>query len=128
MKQSTLISSYTTSSKLLLDVYFELKGMVYANNSAVPMLNIGKGENALLCRTNKKECCGTPPNRYGEFYYPNGIRIPVAKQKHGFYRDRGQQVIRLNRREEVASPRGKYRCEIPDGDGVTQKIYITLTE
>ena len=97
------------------------------NNSAnVALSEVGEGENALLCKTNKENCCGASPNRFGEFYYPNGIKVPVAKRQQGFYRNRGEKVIRLNRRDGVTSPKGKYRCEIPDANGMMQNIYINL--
>ena len=91
-------------------------------------LEIGEGDSALVCKTNKVECCGTRPNRYGEFYYPNGERVPVVGLAGGteLYRNRGNQLIRLNRRRGVVSSRGKYRCEIPDDGDVMQKIFITL--
>ena len=107
-------------------VFFEIGGTAYPNNSAIHLLDVGEGENGLFCKTNRKECCRTPLNRIGEFYYPNGIQVPIAKLMHGFYRNRGEQVIRLNRREGITSPTGRYRCEIPDDSGVMQNIYITL--
>ena len=109
-----------------IGVYFELNGVVYMNNSAASLLEVGEGENALFCKTSREECCGTPPNRFGEFYYPNGTKVPIAKLQQGFYCNRGQQVIRLNRREGVTSPAGRYQCEIPDASGMTQNIYIVL--
>ena len=107
-------------------VYFELKGITYMNNSAASLLEVGEGENALLCKTNNESCCGTPPNRFGEFYYPNGIKVPIAKQQQGFYRNRGEKIIRLNRRDGATLPTGRYRCEIPDASGYMQNVYITL--
>lgn len=108
-------------------IYFELNGKIYLNNTAVSMSEIGEGNKALHCKTDKEECCGTVPNRFGEFYYPNGVQIPIARQQHGLYRDRGEQIVRLNRREGIISPMGTYRCEIPNADGKIVKIYITLT-
>lgn len=110
----------------MLGVYFELNGKIYTNNSVISMMDIGEGESALLCKTDLAVCCGTPPHRFGEFYYPNGVQVPVAKQQHGFYRNRGPQVVRLNRREGIALPRGRYRCEIPGASGEMKNIYITL--
>ena len=110
-----------------IGVYFELNGVMYTNNSAVLLSEVGEGENALLCKTNKEDCCGTPPNRFGEFYYPNDIKVPIAKEQQGFYRNRGEKVIRLNRRDGTISPIGKYQCEIPDASGSIQNIYITLS-
>ena len=104
-----------------------LGGKVYQNNSAAPLTEVGEGDNALLCKTDKEECCGTVPNRFGEFYYPSGIQVPIARQQQGFYRNRGNQIIRLNRREGITSPTGPYRCEIPNADDMMVTIYITLT-
>jgi hypothetical protein len=109
-------------------VYFELNGNIIPNNSVASFISIGEGGAALLCKTDKKACCGNAPNRYGDFYYPNGGKVPVSGLAGGLelYRNRGNQLIRLNRRSGVVSPRGKYRCEIPDDSDVMQKIFITL--
>lgn len=96
------------------------------NNSIVSLSKIGRGKNALLCKTKRKDCCGTRPNHFGEYYYPNGIKVPTAKLWQGFFRNRGEKVIRLNQRGGVTSPKGKYRCEIPDANGSMQNIYINL--
>jgi hypothetical protein len=102
--------------------------MTYSNNSQVSMQEIGEGENALSCRTNNADCCKS--SRSGEFFYPNGTLVPIRKTGHGFYRDRGEGEIHLNRLEEanIMLPMGKFRCEIP-GPGPTgdlQSLYITL--
>ena len=113
---------------MLGGLYFELNNKIYLNNSAIPLRNVGAGDRALLCKTDRKDCCRTPPNRYGEFYYPNGVTVPSAGRQQGFYRNRGEQVIRLNRRSIATSPTGKYHCAIPRVDGEIQNIYVTLTE
>ena len=112
-----------------VDVYFELKGKRYDNNSEISILTIGEGDDALLCKTDKQDCCGTKPNRFGEFYFPHGVRVLINKAGQDFYRDRGEQLIRLNRRPRVGSsfPTGRYFCEIPDADNVIQKIFINIT-
>ena len=108
-------------------VHFILDGQFYGNNSIVSLESIGEGEeNALLCRTDRVDCCGTVPNRFGQFYYPNGVQVPVNNAGQGFYRNRGDQVVQLNRREGISSPTGRYRCEIPDVSGDIQSLYITL--
>ena len=112
----------------VLGIYFEINGKVYLNNSALSLTDIGEGTSALYCRTDMEECCATEPNRFGHFYYPNGVQVPIANRQHGFYRNRGNQIIRLNRREGITSPTGTYQCEIPNADDETVKIYITLTE
>ena len=107
-------------------MYFELKGKVYNNNSFVSITDIGEDDKALLCKTDKVECCGTRPNRFGEFYYPDGSRVPIKRENDRFYRNRDEQQIRLNRRVGSVSPTGLYRCEIPDSNNVMLKVFINI--
>ena len=108
---------------------FELQGKFFPNNSVVSISKIGTREDALVCKTDREDCC-TIPNRAGEFYYPNGVKVPIRSRGHHFYRDRGEQQIRLNRRIEFNgenSVTGVYKCEIPDTSGVFVELYITIT-
>ena len=118
----TLMMSFLS----IVGVHFELNGKVYANNSFVNIIDIGESEEALLCKTDKVDCCGTVPNRFGEFYYPNGEKVPINKSGEGFFRNRGEQQIRLNRRPGIMTPTGVYRCEIPDGNNMMQKVFINI--
>ena len=111
---------------IITSVYFELNGKVYPNNSIISLLEVGEDDSALLCKTDLTDCCGTPPNRLGEFYYPSGDIVPVRKVEQGFYRNRGVQEVRLNRREGVVSPAGKFRCEVPDASGTVQTLHTFL--
>ena len=108
-------------------VYFELNGQKYPNNSVVTISAIGENDNALVCKTDKTECCGTLPNRFGQFYYPNTAQVPINRAGDGFYRNRGSQMIRLNRRPGTVGPTGLYSCEIPDSSGTNRKIFVNLT-
>lgn len=107
-------------------VYFELNGNIYHNNSAISLQSVGEGERALICKTNKQDCCGTPPNRLGEFLYPNGDIVPIRILQDEFYRQRGDGEIYLNRRVDTTSPSGTYSCVIPDAAGTIQTLYIDL--
>ena len=110
-------------------VNFVLHGRTYLNNSFVAINDIGEGDNALLCVTDKSDCC-KPPNGdtvQGEFYYPNNNLVNNQASGDSLYRNRGPQVIHLNRRNDVLSPTGRYRCEIPDNSGRIQNIYINVT-
>lgn len=100
----------------------------YTNNSVINIADIGEGENALLCMTNNKSCCGTQPNRAGQFYYPDGGMVPIEGAGQGFYRDRHSQHIRLNRRQGTYHPTGWYHCEIPNASGENQKLVFKLSD
>ena len=109
------------------DVRFSLNGTTYQNNSCVALEDIGKGNNALLCVTNQTACCRPPytgkngPGN-GNWFFPNGTRVPSIGEKSDFYRTREKMVVRLNRKK--GGEDGIYRCEIPDSMNFTQTIYI----
>ena len=60
------------------------------------------------------------------WYFPDGHEIlPGFLAVSDIYQNRGPQIVRLNRRNGVQSPSGKYRCEIPDANGTT-KLFVTI--
>lgn len=128
MMLDDVLATVLYNHSLCTGIHFELNGNKYVNNSIVSITEVGEGENALLCKTNKRDCCMITGKRYGEFYYPNGVKVPINKHRHGFYRNRGNQVVRLNRRinEDIKSPTGVYCCVVPDACDVKQKICIEL--
>ena len=88
---------------------------------------IGEGDDAaLLCHTDKPDCCDKP-NKAGEWYYPNGTIVGIkAESQDEFYRNRGTQVVRLNHRNESFTERGLFQCEIPDSSNMTQTVYVHI--
>ena len=103
-----------------------LRGQSIANNSYVDVDDIGEDENALLCHTNKIDCCRYP-NRAGEWYFPNGTRVGiVGGSSDDFYRDRGTQIVRLNHRIGSFTARGLFRCEVLDASGTNRRIYVNI--
>ena len=102
------------------DVWFSLNGTTYQNNSNVILEDIGIGVDALLCKTNHAVCCQNPA--LGNWFFPNGSRVPSRKTSWDFYRTRGRMAVHLNHRR--GGVEGIYHCEIPDTMNVTQTIYI----
>ena len=98
------------------------------NNSIVNINDIGEGYNGrptLVCTTTFRPCCYTPPDRQGEWYYPNGTVVPHSNTGWDFHRSRGDDgTVHLNRRNSATFPLGVFNCEIPDSDGVYQTAYI----
>ena len=109
-------------------VRFSLNGITYQNNSIVTLEDIGKGGNALLCITDQTACCRPPYTdsiwqlAIGNWFFPNGTRVPVSNRQWDFHRTRGQSVVHLLRRR--GGEEGIYHCTIPDAVNVTQTIYI----
>ena len=89
--------------------------------------DIGESDDSLLCITNQTACCLPPytggmERALGNWFFPNGSRVLSGLNQWNIYSDRGQMVVRLNRRK--GGVEGIYRCEIPDAMNVTQNIYI----
>ena len=111
-------------------MYIEFHGLVYPNNSVIPLSQVGGGVDGVYCRTNNSPCCSYPGGRKGEIFYPDGTLVQIEGEGDTFYRDRGNQFIRLNRQKFLASHSsldvGRYRCEIPDEWNNTRQLSFTL--
>ena len=89
--------------------------------------DIGEDDTALLCMTNLTACCRAPYTRengtgLGNWFFPNGTRVPSGRIQWNFYRGRDQMVVTLNRRR--GGVEGILCCEIPDSTNAIQTIYI----
>ena len=89
--------------------------------------DIGESVDALLYINNQTACwqesdSGKMGSAIGNWFFPNGTKVPSGDDQWDFYRTRGQMVVRMNRRR--GGVEGIYRCEIPDAMNVTQTIYI----
>ena len=95
---------------------------------------------ALLCHTDKSTCCyvvqtlhGDSHRLLGDWYFPNGTSVDSIIQTlnrglHDYFaRNRGLSVIRLFV-SGTPMERGRFRCEIPDANGVTQTLYANICE
>ena len=110
-----------------------LNGQSIANNSIVVLQNIGEGDaGALLCTTNRAACCTTSLGRAGEWFYPDGRRVPLMDPAppappEPYYRNRGTSLIRLNRRPNQGLSvmyTGVYCCQIPDQASLMQTLCV----
>ena len=87
--------------------------------------DIGEGDDALLCITNYTACCqlnDTGGRALGNWFFPNGTRVPSGVSEWDFFRARDQMVVSMHRRR--GGVEGIYHCVIPDAMNVTQTIYI----
>ena len=88
--------------------------------------DIGENDTALLCMTDLTACCRPAHSEIGfslgNWFLPNKTRVPSNNYSSDLYRDRGQMVVRMNRRK--GGMEGIYRCEIPGSMDVNQTVYI----
>ena len=110
----------------MLGVHIQLNGCIIKENGSVSITDIGENDNAVLCMTNKEECCRDPPGRAGEWFYPNNDRVENMASDGDFYRSRGQGVVCLNRRNNAMMPTGLFCCEIPDRNSVARRLCIMV--
>ena len=126
-KYSFLLNTLNSSFP---DVWFSLTNTTYQNNSLVTLEDIGDGDkDALFCVTNLTACCQPPHaglngSTIGNWFFPNGTKVPSSDTMWDFYRGRVKMAVQLYRRR--GGEEGIYRCEIPDAMNVTQTIYIGL--
>ena len=101
-----------------------MNGAITPNHGFVLLNNIGGGDASLLCLTNRPACCRSPyaENGRGNWFFPNGTRVPSTGMQWDFHRTRGHSMVRLQRRRGGVN--GIYRCEIPDAMNVNQSLYI----
>lgn len=125
-----VVCVYTLTSLSLLTAaktpYFMLNDNQFENGSVIEIQSIGEEDSGLLAVTEFEDCCRD--ERIGECYYPDGSLVAIPSSGDALYRNRGDQLIRLNRRESENGdpPLGVYRCEVPDACGELTSIYIDL--
>ena len=108
-----------------------LGGVTYLNNTAVLLEDIGT--NSLVCTTASTTCCvGNSLPGIG-FYYPDGDsilnQVQASSALQRLYMTQSQGLISLRLQAGTDNPPlGRYRCQIPDGRGNTQNLYIRIGE
>lgn len=105
-----------------------LRGTEYGNNSLVKTEDIGEDNEALICSTGYRPCCGTPPNRFGEWYYPDGNNVRPVGSGDTFYRSRlNDGTVRLHRKTSGVLPAGgRYKCTIPNNHGDMTNVFVHI--
>ncbi len=104
--------------------------MLFFNNSRVSLSSIGENEGALFFPTENENCCQT--QRIGECYYPDGTQVGVRAGLDQMYRNRGSQLVRLNKKTSASAggrsaPTGLYCCTVPDKEGTFQRVCADIT-
>ena len=103
-------------------------GYVDLNEVGDPSRNDDHG---VQCHTNLGTCCSSVNGQHrGDWYFPDGARLPFSSPSGGIYEARGDQRVDLRRNNNANSPSGIYRCNIttdavPD-NLVRETVYVGL--
>ena len=123
----TLVDSQTVP-------YVSFRGETLPNHGYVDLSLVGDdegGSDSVQCITDLASCCtsatGIPGGDRPNWYFPNGTTLVEGGN---IYMSRRAQRDDLRRRNNVLSPSGVYRCEIPtdNGDGgfMRETVYVGI--
>ena len=121
-----------SSSHTHADLAIELNGRVYPDMALIQITDVATSDGALLCRTDRTDCCGTGSGelRQGEWFYPDGtlVRTDHRGANDSFYRNRHTGIVRLNRRNGTTGPTGLYCCEVASVADPDARICVELSK
>ena len=95
------------------------------------MENVGEGEGALFCSTDRKDCCDNESDIHGNWFLPNGSKVLATNNTHfeAAYVTWGNQTVGLNRvnsNDSLELPSGVYHCEMMDKNNITHHLYVGI--
>ena len=118
--------------------YVFFKGQTLANHSYVNLSLVGSnfvsGSDGVQCHTDLGTCCNsTVGSHRGDWYFPDGTRLPIPGN-HGIFESRKAQGVNIHHRSSSTSRTGIYRCDIPtnavhDDDDISVRdapVYVGL--
>ena len=129
MLLSVLLLSLQENHCQRLTPYLQLRGQNLTNHSYVQLSRVSNElSSSLQCRTDLTKCCSNAEGSFrGDWYFPNGTRLSISKE-HGFYEDRGGQIVNLYRNTQATSPTGIFYCKIPydNNNPSNETLYVGL--
>ena len=121
--------------------YVSFRGETLLNHGYVDLSLVGDAEDggdSVQCHTDLMICCretdgiGDAEDERPDWYFPNGTEMGFSSGGDDIYQLRGAQRNDLRLRNNVLSPSGIYRCEIPTNassiDDTTMRdiVYVGL--
>ena len=119
------------------NLYFQLNGNVYLPGEAINVFDVGFQPNnrsdpgsTLICMTEgiNRECCrSTDGANVGNWYYPNGTKVPRPHEGYSLYHRIGHyNQVRLLRSHDAVGTLGNYTCSVPDQQGLVWSASIFI--
>ena len=98
--------------------YVSFMGETLANHGYVDLTLVGNpeldpGDHSVQCHTDLDTCCySAQGSHHGDWYFPDGTRLPFPGQGD-ITEARRNQRVGIRRNNSTNSPSGIYRCDIP---------------
>ena len=144
MSTSFLSSTHTAGVSLKLqgvtipsDSLVDWDELLYTTNDGQNPTNANGHDQTLVCETDLVDCCDAPRTVRGNWYFPNGDIVTdtgsrIFRSNRGPNEERnGRQFngsVRIFRRYTPLTPRGRFRCELPNAADVNQILYANIGE
>ena len=97
--------------------YVSFMGQTLANHSYVVISLVGddvSGSDSVQCHTDLDTCCSSAQGSHrGDWYFPNGDRLPFPGGSGGIIENRVAKRVNLRRRSDSEIQTGIYCCDIP---------------
>ena len=118
--------------------YVSFMGENLPNHAYVDLTLVGDDgsdpSNIVRCNTDLSTCCrGVDGIHRGDWYFPDGDKVPLPSPGIHIFESRGAQRVTLRRRNNALPPSGIYHSEVPtvavhdDGDlSVRETVYVGL--
>ena len=94
--------------------YVSFMNQTLANHSYVDLRLVGRDHSdSVQCHTDLDTCCNSTqgPHR-GDWYFPNGTRLPFPGGNNVIIESREAQRVDLRHKSDSIIPTGIYRCDI----------------
>ena len=103
----------------------------YVNLTLVGNPAVNDGDHTVQCHTDLELCCsGAEGPHRGDWYFPDGDRLPFPSTTIGIHEARGDQRVDIRRNNNDNSPSGIYRCFITtiavQDNSVRDTVYVGL--
>ena len=111
--------------------YFAFMNQTLANHSYVNLSQVGEEScyETIQCYTDLETCCSRSQGAHrGNWYFPNGTRLPFNGRGYDIFQVRGGSRVGLHHRNNATTPSGIYRCDIPTDAVHDDYGYNTLNE
>ncbi len=111
------------------DIYPSGSRVISVQDIGELQVDFSNTNEVLACRTDRRPCCRTLPNRFGDWTYNGGTIIGNRANSGIDYfrsRDDNQMIYFSLRSSAINPPTGEFCCVIPNSLNVVQTICIDL--